>query len=128
MVELQRRDGPGAREVFGIGRFPFVVGRGEVDLRVVAAGVWERHFSVERGDNHLFLLVPTSEAPVAVNGETTPGARPLRNGDVIQCGAVQFQFRLAATRPKSLVWREQATWALLVAVLGVEILIALAWP
>lgn len=128
MVELQRRDPPGAGTVTGIGRFPFVVGRGEVDLQVVASGVWDRHFSVERGDNHVFLVVPSTNAPVTVNGETTPAARLLRNGDCIQCGAVQFQFRLASTRPKSLVWREQATWMLLAAVFGLEVLIALAWP
>lgn len=128
MVELQRRDPPGGREVTGIGRFPFVVGRGEVDLPVAAAGVWDRHFSVERGENHVFLLVPSAEAPVAVNGEITATTRPLRNGDLIQCGAVQFQFRLSSTRPKSLVWRERATWVLLTAVLGLEVLIALAWP
>lgn len=128
MVELQRRDPPGGREVTGIGRFPFVVGRGGADLQVAAPGVWDRHFTVERADNHGFLLVPSAEAPVAVNGETTATARPLRNGDLIQCGAVQFQFRLSPTRPKSLVWREQATWVLLTAVLGLEVLIALAWP
>lgn len=128
MVELQRRDPPGERTVSGIGRFPFVVGRGEADLQVVAAGVWDRHFSVERGEDHAFLLVPSADAPLSVNGEPTSAARPLRNGDLIQCGAVQFQFRLSPTRPKSLVWREQATWVLLTAVLGLEVLIALAWP
>lgn len=128
MVELQRRDRLQRADAAGIQRFPFVVGRGDADLKVVAPGIWDRHFSVQRGENHSFVLVPEAEAPVSVGGDWVQQSRVLKNGDRIGCGAVEFIFRLSATRPKSLVWPERITWILLAGLLGLQLALAFGWP
>lgn len=127
IVELQRRDPRRRSPASRLERFPFVVGRGPVDLQVAEPGVWDRHFSVDRGDACTFVLVPEAEAPVSVGGTVVRERRILRNGDVIDCGVVQLVFRLSPTRPKSLVWREQATWIFLLALLALQLGLAFRW-
>ena len=128
IVELHRRDRRPGNQSTGLARFPFVVGRGPVDLQVAEPGVWDRHFSIGRGDHYSFLLMPEAEAPVSVGGDWIKEPRTLRNGDLIDCGAVQFQFRLLPSRPKSLVWRERGTWILLVALLVFQLVLAFHTP
>lgn len=128
IVELHRRDRRPGRQTTGLDHFPFVVGRGAVDLQVAEPGVWDRHFSIDRSEGHSFVLLPQTEAPVSVAGEWIKQPRKLRNGDLIDCGAVQFQFRLSPTHPKSLVWREQATWAVLLALLLLQLALAFRTP
>jgi hypothetical protein len=56
-----------------------------------------------------------SEAFVAVNGQRLEQPLVLRNGDVIELGAVKLRFGLSPTRQRSLRFREAVTWIALAA-------------
>lgn len=93
-------------------RFPVRVGRSPAsDLVLEDDGVWNEHFELrfERGKG--FLMRSAPDALVRVNGESLAEGL-LRNGDVLDLGAVRLQFWLAASKPAGLVAREWATWLL----------------
>jgi hypothetical protein len=74
--------------------------------------MWERHFSIELNRKTGFDLTASPDALVAVNGHTVQQA-VLKNGDMIEAGAVQLQFWLSATQQYPLKFRERLTWVLL---------------
>ncbi|MCW5557705.1 MAG: hypothetical protein KIT22_07725 [Verrucomicrobiae bacterium] len=127
-VELERRDAGTGGAVAVIDRFPWSVGRAGADLDASAPGVWDRHFTLVQTGDHAFAVSPESEAPLSVNGMPVSATTVLRNGDRIGCGAIEFQFRLAPTRSKSLAVREWVTWAFLTGWLLLQGILALAWP
>ena len=55
------------------------------------------------------MLNANSKATTVVNGEKVKEV-PLREGDVIEAGAVKMRFGFEAVRQKSLVTREMLTW------------------
>jgi hypothetical protein len=85
-----------------------------VDLRLEEHGVWDRHFELDLDVPDGFVLKVPSEARVNVNGEPARSAL-LRNGDLIEIGALKVQFWLCETRQKKLRVREVLTWASFVA-------------
>jgi hypothetical protein len=127
MIELQLLAGDEAGVVVAVARFPFSVGRSDSDLRLAAPGVWEKHFSLTRSDEGLFLLVPSAEAPISVGGQHVTRPLPLRNGDWIDCGAARLQFRVSPARQKGLMGRERTTWGIMIGVLLVQLWYVLVW-
>ena len=127
MVELQVRRGREAGAVVPLTHFPFAVGRRGADFLLTEPGVWDRHFAIQPGEKFAFILVPAAEAPVAVAGQMIREPQPLRNGDLIDCGAAQLQFRLTPTRPRGLAWREHFVWAMLGALLLFQLAAAFGW-
>lgn len=129
ILELQRLDPGHNGEVFGVEARPFMVGRaGDADVRILAPGVWDRHCTIRPDAALGFVVEPGEYAPVSVNDAVIQERRRLRPGDRIGLGSVMLQFRLAPTRQRSLVWREQGTWLALAGAVALQIFLALAWP
>ena len=91
-------------------RFPFCIGRNaEADLRIEEQGVWDRHLELDLKEPDGFVLEVPSDARAAVNGQPVKEA-VLRNGDLIEIGALKIQFWLSETCQRELRLREVLTW------------------
>lgn len=113
MIQLQILTGRLAGREIIVGRFPFLIGRaGDAGLRLEEAGVWERHLSVDFKPREGFEFSSESTALTLVNGVPAASGM-LRNGDLIEIGAVRIRFWLAPAAQQSLGWREALTWAAL---------------
>jgi len=96
--------------------FPFQIGRNAgVDLQLEDAGVWDQHFTVALTNEAEFQFETQSGAQALINGEVLDKGC-LRNGDLIQIGAVEIRFGLSATRQKSFFARELLVWMGLAAI------------
>lgn len=116
MVQFKILSGKKAGTVWVARRFPVRVGRAsQADLAVDDAGVWDDHFQVgfRRGEGYFLSVHP--EARVAINHELIQEAL-LRNGDLIEAGALKLQFWLGEVRQGSLAVREFLTWLLVAGV------------
>lgn len=112
MVQFNVLSGKQAGTQWVARRFPVRVGRSqEADLVLEDAGVWQEHFELRFERGHGYVIRATPDALTRVNGETLAEGL-LRNGDVLDLGAVRLQFWLAATKPAGLATREWATWLL----------------
>jgi len=96
--------------------FPFRIGRAaSADLRLEDAGVWDEHLALWMGAELSVEAVVQPGALAGINGQNVRRA-PLRNGDLIEMGAVQLRFTLTPTRQKPLWLFEAAVWIGLVCV------------
>jgi pSer/pThr/pTyr-binding forkhead associated (FHA) protein len=101
--------------------FPVQIGRApSADLRFEEEGVWNEHLTLDFNPAEGFLLQAQPHALVSVNGQFVERSH-LRNGDVLELGALKLQFWLAETRQRGLRWREGLTWAGIFAVTLVQI-------
>ncbi len=110
MVQLRILSGKKAGTAWVTRRFPVRVGRAaSADLQLEEDGVWDQHFQIQLSRTEGFLLHARSEAPALVNGHPTEQA-VLRNGDIIELGAVKLQFWLGENSQAGLALREWLTW------------------
>lgn len=110
MVQLNILSGRQAGTQWEARRFPFHIGRdAQAALVLDDQGVWERHaeFALRPGEG--ILLSARTDALVTINGQKTSQAI-LRNGDLIEAGAVKLRFSLSPTQHGSLRLRETLTW------------------
>lgn len=103
--------------------FPVSIGRSAgCEVRLEAAGVWDRHaevgFDVEEG----FILRGQAGAPTRVNGEPVQQYR-LRNGDVIEFGSVKLQCWLAEVKRRDQFWREKLFWIALAVLTALQLIL-----
>jgi len=106
--------------------FPFRIGRSTAaDWRLEAGGVWEDHCHLERDPGGLIGLLAVTDALVLVNGHPVQRTR-LRQGDVIELGAVKLQFGLSPVIQRSLRLRAALTWTLLASLVVAQLLL-LVW-
>jgi predicted component of type VI protein secretion system len=111
MVRLTLLNGTASGETVVAKRFPFHVGRAAAnDWCLPQPGVWDRHFALELACPPGIAVRAASEALLMVNGSAVREAR-LRNGDVLELGAARLQFGLAETRQRTFRLREWSTWA-----------------
>ncbi len=90
--------------------FPFRIGRSATaNLRLEDPGMWDEHLVLSLTSDSKIELTAQPGALAGLNGETVTHAA-LRNGDLIQIGAVQLQFGLSPTRQKDLRCRETLVW------------------
>lgn len=116
MIQIKILSGETAGDIQVVRRFPFRIGRApDNDLRLDAAGVWDRHLTLEFEKAQGFTLHTAAEAFAAVNEQPLTSTR-LRNGDIISFGSAKIQFWLAAPRQRGLHLRELFVWLLLLAV------------
>lgn len=104
--------------------FPFCVGRSaSAHFRIEDDGIWENHLTFSRGAEHTIELTAHPGALVSVNDQAVSNS-PLRNGDVIELGAVRILFALSPTRQRGLRFREGLVWIglMLVALLEVGLI------
>jgi hypothetical protein len=88
-------------------------------------GVWEGHASIALTATGYFHLIARPEAMVCVDGVRVTEAR-IKEGDVIDLGAVKLVFHLASARQRGLALREWILWAVLFA-LALGELILMFW-
>jgi pSer/pThr/pTyr-binding forkhead associated (FHA) protein len=102
-------------------RFPFTVGRDpEACLPLDEAGVWERHIQVKLEAGKGFCLEARAGCPVGVNGNSVTQAR-LRNGDILELGAVKLRFMLSEMEQRSFAPREICTWLAMVSLCAAQV-------
>jgi len=111
MVQLNILSGRQAGTFQVARRFPFVVGRENgADLRIEDEGVWDHHLELHLRMPEGFVLKARPSALVSVNTKPIREAR-LRNGDLIEIGAVKLEFGLSGTARWRLWPREILVWA-----------------
>jgi pSer/pThr/pTyr-binding forkhead associated (FHA) protein len=110
MVQLKIVSGCGQEVVQEVEDFPCIIGRSpSAHLRIEARGVWERHLELSLNESGVFTLKTCPNALAFVNGKPSQEFF-LRNGDLIEAGALKIQFWLSETRQRSLRAREALTW------------------
>ncbi len=116
MVQFNILSGKQAGAIWATRRFPVRVGRSpDSDLQLEEPGVWDDHFHIGLNPSAGFTLESRPEALVTANGQ--PVQRTvLRNGDVIEIGALKLQFWLADARQRGLKIREGLVWTIVAAV------------
>ena len=126
MVQLRVLNGSRAGTAQTASRFPCTIGRASGDdLQLVEAGVWENHLQLDRKVPDGFRLSRLGEGRASVNGSEFDELL-LRNGDVIEIGAVKVQFWLSEVRQSDNRARETLVWIGLVALVLVEVALMLA--
>jgi len=116
MVQLHVLNGASAGSKIAPEKFPVSVGRGAANsLAVIEPGVFDKHFEILFSRDG-YLLEPSSNATVTINGQSPTARVVLRNGDIIGAGYAKIQFWLGAMPQRGLKAREVATWLLILLV------------
>jgi len=110
VIQLKILSGKMAGTVVVVRHFPFTVGRSAVaNLRIEDVGIWDDHLTFFLNAARQVEARVQPGALATVNGENVT-QKPLRNGDLIQIGAVQLAFGLSPTRQRSFRGREALVW------------------
>jgi hypothetical protein len=116
MIQLNILSGKMAGTVKVARHFPVKVGRCTAcDLQVEEQGIWDEHFQIVFDPRKGFILQGRPDALVSVNGPLTEHTI-LRNGDIIEIGALKIQFWLAEAVQRGLRVREALVWLIVVAI------------
>lgn len=87
--------------------------------------MWEGHASIALTPSGFFDLIARPEAMVYVDGVRVTETR-IKEGDIIDLGAVKLVFHLASAKQRGLALREWILWAVLFA-LALGQLILMFW-
>ena len=110
MVQFKILSGKSAGTELVTRRFPVRIGRAaDSSLRLEDAGVWEQHVEVSLQHSEGFTLSAKPNALVTLNGNAVERTL-LRNGDLIELGAVKIRFWLSPSRQRGLRLREWLIW------------------
>jgi pSer/pThr/pTyr-binding forkhead associated (FHA) protein len=116
MIQLEILSGKTAGARWVARRFPVRIGRApDSDLQLEERGVWERHLQIDLNPGDGFILTTNPEARVIANGQPVEHA-VLRNGDLLEIGAVKLRFWLSEARQRGLGFREVLVWAIIAGV------------
>ena len=103
--------------------FPLLIGRAaKADLRLDDIGVWDRHLVLFLDPEKGISLKIQESAHASINGQSFEQAI-MRNGDIVELGAVKLRFWLAKARRYNLVWREWMVWAIVTGIALTQIAI-----
>lgn len=120
MVQFEVLTGAQAGAIRPLQHFPALIGRSRsAALSLEDAGVWEQHLTIECDGDEGFSAALQPDALATLNGQPFTRQR-LRNGDVLELGAVKLRFWIAASAQRGLRWREAALWLGLLAFLGLQ--------
>ena len=120
MVQLRVLNGSRAGSAQTAVQFPCTIGRSPNDtLQLNEAGVWDNHLQLDMQVPDGFRLSRLGEGRACVNGSEFDELL-LRNGDVIELGAVKVQFWLSDVRQSSNRRRETLVWLGLAALVLLE--------
>lgn len=110
MVQFKILSGKTAGAEHVARRFPFKIGRSPAaNLRLEDDGVWDQHLELVFDSASGFVLTTAPNALATINGQPIREA-VLRNGDVIEIGALKIRFWLGAVRQYGLFLRELLVW------------------
>jgi len=128
MVQLRILSGKKAGTSWVTRRFPVRIGRANTaDLQADEDGVWDEHLVLDFDASDGVQVRTRPEAPVILNGESVE-QEVLRNGDVIELGALKLQFWLAELDQRGLGWREAVLWAGIAAICAGQIALIYCLP
>lgn len=114
MVELTVLTGLKAGAVIAARRFPVRVGRDAgMDLQSQEPGVWKHHGTLDLDGREIWIEANSAETPVLLNGERVNKAA-LKNGDLLEFGALKVRFAFGPTFQTSLRPREIFVWTSIV--------------
>lgn len=121
MIQLSILSGNSAGTVMVARRFPFCIGRDAGShLRLDAPGVWERHlelaFALEEG-----IVAHARTGGLAAVAGSAFERRVLRNGDVLELGAIKIRFSLSAAAQRDFRPREWLTWLVLGGLIAAQV-------
>jgi pSer/pThr/pTyr-binding forkhead associated (FHA) protein len=103
--------------------FPFRIGRSSAsDLQLEEDGVWDHHLELVLDPAEGYVLNTRPNALACLNGQPF-NEIVLRNGDLIEIGALKIRFWLGQTHQYSLGLREGLVWCGLVLIFALEILL-----
>lgn len=123
MLQFRAIAGSSQNTVWEVATFPLAIGRAAgAGIRLEKAGVWDQHAEVVFDQEQGFVLNGHEGALTRINGETIQQAR-LRNGDVIEIGSVKLQCWLSNVKRQNLAWREILTWAVLIFVTVLQLIL-----
>ena len=95
-IRLERIDCSSFAKHINISDFPFKIGRSKnCHHRIEAKGVWPCHIVLEQDGENGIVVKNESEGSLLVNSLKTSKSVRLKNGDVLQFGAVGFRFWFA---------------------------------
>jgi hypothetical protein len=121
MVLLKLITGTRAGSSYTVSAFPLTIGRSAAaGLRLEEPGVWENHLQLELQFPAGFRLTRHADAHATVNGQPFTETF-LRNGDLIELGAVKIQFWIAKAEQIRLRWREWLTWLALILLTAAQV-------
>ena len=110
MLQLKILTGKKAGAQWVARHFPVWIGRSpQADLSLEEEGVWDYHVNISVDPSQGFVLSLQPGAFASINSQPVEQA-VLRNGDLIELGALKLQFGLSPTRHRSLRLREALTW------------------
>ncbi len=116
MIQLAILSGKTAGTRWSTRRFPVRIGRSaDCDLQIEDHGVWAEHFEINLNPAAGFVLEAKTDALVVANHQPVQHTG-LRNGDLIEIGAVKLQFWLGEAHQRGLGFREGLFWTIFVAV------------
>jgi pSer/pThr/pTyr-binding forkhead associated (FHA) protein len=116
MVQVKILSGKKAGAIWPARRFPVRIGRSAgSDLQLEEHGVWDDHCRIELHPGTGFVLETQPEALITVNGQPAQRAA-LRNGDLLEIGALKLQFWLSEPRQRGLRIREWFAWIMIAGV------------
>ena len=100
--------------------FPFRIGRAvSAHLQSEEDGVWSHHLELTFDAATGFVMTTCPNALAAVNG--VPFSQVvLRNGDLVEIGALKLRFWLGDTHQSGLRLREGLTWAAFLLIFAVQ--------
>ena len=121
MIQLKILSGKMAGTTFVARHFPVRIGRAAAaDLRLEEPGVWDEHLQIILAGKEGFLVETHADAITTVNGQPVQQLA-LRNGDLIEIGALKIQFWLGEAAQRGLKIREALVWAIIAAVTVTQI-------
>jgi hypothetical protein len=116
MVQLKICSGKMAGNTQVVRHFPFRIGRSRAaHLCVEEDGVWDEHLELDFDPDQGYILSRPENAIASVNGWPIQ-AVILRNGDLIEIGALKIRFWLGETRQAGLLVAEWLPWGMLLAI------------
>ncbi len=95
-IRLERIDCSSFAKHINISDFPFKIGRSKnCHHRIEAKGVWPFHIVLEQDGENGIVVKNESEGSLLINSLKISKSVRLKNGDVLQFGAVGFRFWFA---------------------------------
>ena len=95
-IRLERIDCSSFAKHINISDFPFKIGRSKnCHHRIEAKGVWPCHIVLEQDGENGIVVKNESEGSLLINSLKISKSVRLKNGDVLQFGAVGFRFWFA---------------------------------
>ena len=123
MLQLRFLSGTLAGHTLKASHFPWRLGRGaQSDCRLEDPGIWDCHAEISLSSEAVIRIALQSGAKGSLNGQSFESAA-LRNGDLLDMGAVKIQLWLSEPVPRDWRWRECLVWLFLLTITILQVIL-----